>query len=310
MQPVQIAMSGVTPGTYGNTNQIPTFTVDARGRLVFAANVDVQTKFNFKVNNSERIETVNLGSESFRFNSGTGIIISPAPDGIQIDFDTSIIQDTGDFVRKSSPEQQFIGPVKAPVIIARDGQFDMITAKEIVVDGSYTRFQTNGFHIDFTDYDVLESKAFQIDGISKNTGRNSNPNFNVDVTSSWIKLTSQIEEPDSTINFPDGHSLGIISFQDGGVDQGYGAGIIAIKNFKNDGSSPTGVCIITSNGKDNIFEHPVKFTFSGDGVFEAPVIKVSKTNSLPANPEEGSIVFDGSTKQFKGWNGSSWIVLG
>lgn len=309
MQPVQIAMSGVTPGTYGNETQIPTFTVDVRGRLVFAANVDIQTKFNFKVNDANRVETVDLINNSFNFRSGYGINITPASDGINIDFDRSLIPDTGDFVRKSEASHQFLGSIKSPLIYSQEGRFDSVITKEILIDGLYTKFQTKGFHVDFTDYSVLDSKVFQIDGISKNTITNT-VNFNIDLTSSWLKFTSQIELPNSALSFPDGHALGIISFQDGGAEKGYGAGLIAIKNFNNDGSTPTGICVVTSNGKDDVFENPIKFTFGGDGVFEAPVLKTKSYTNLPDNPKEGWIIFDGNNKQFKGWNGTSWITLG
>jgi hypothetical protein len=52
--------------------------------------------------------------------------------------------------------------------------------------------------------------------------------------------------------------------------------------------------------------------FSGKGVFNAPVFKATgyATGSLPTSPEEGFMVFDSTTKQFKGWNGTAWVVLG
>jgi hypothetical protein len=55
--------------------------------------------------------------------------------------------------------------------------------------------------------------------------------------------------------------------------------------------------------------------FTSLGVLNAPVFKATgyATGSLPtatgAN-EEGYIVFDTTTKEFKGWNGSAWVVLG
>ena len=56
----------------------------------------------------------------------------------------------------------------------------------------------------------------------------------------------------------------------------------------------------------------VSFSFNSTGVLNAPILKATgyPTGSLPSSPEEGWIVFDSSTKQFKGWNGSSWAVLG
>jgi hypothetical protein len=54
------------------------------------------------------------------------------------------------------------------------------------------------------------------------------------------------------------------------------------------------------------------FRFSEKGVFNAPIIKATgyATGSLPTGPEEGWMVFDSDTKQFKGWNGTTWVVLG
>jgi hypothetical protein len=48
------------------------------------------------------------------------------------------------------------------------------------------------------------------------------------------------------------------------------------------------------------------------GAFNAPIFQATgyATGSLPTGAEEGWIVFDSDTKQFKGWNGTAWAVLG
>ena len=48
-------------------------------------------------------------------------------------------------------------------------------------------------------------------------------------------------------------------------------------------------------------------TFNSNGVFYAPVIKVSDVAGSLPTPQAGMIVLDGST--FKGYNGSSWVNL-
>lgn len=52
----------------------------------------------------------------------------------------------------------------------------------------------------------------------------------------------------------------------------------------------------------------------GDGVAEGMLFKAPSfpTAGLPfsGSEEEGMIVFDSTTKEFKGWNGTSWAVLG
>jgi hypothetical protein len=55
-------------------------------------------------------------------------------------------------------------------------------------------------------------------------------------------------------------------------------------------------------------------TFDSLGVFKAPILKTDSyaTGDIPvgATVGAGSIVFDSTTNEFKGWNGSSWVVLG
>jgi hypothetical protein len=56
-------------------------------------------------------------------------------------------------------------------------------------------------------------------------------------------------------------------------------------------------------------------TFSNTGILNAPIIKATPyaTPNLPATngaASEGFIVFDTTTKQFKGFNGTTWVVLG
>lgn len=55
-----------------------------------------------------------------------------------------------------------------------------------------------------------------------------------------------------------------------------------------------------------------KATLDVDGVFTSPVIKTGSyaTVDLPTNPTAGSIVFDSTSNEFKGWNGTAWVVLG
>ena len=56
---------------------------------------------------------------------------------------------------------------------------------------------------------------------------------------------------------------------------------------------------------------PVILEFDNTGLLTSPAIKVGSytTESLP-QATEGTIVFDSITKQFKGYNGSNWVVLG
>ena len=57
---------------------------------------------------------------------------------------------------------------------------------------------------------------------------------------------------------------------------------------------------------------PNYMTFNSKGVLNAPVIQATgyPTVSLPSSPQAGWIVFDQTTFQFKGYNGSTWVILG
>lgn len=67
-----------------------------------------------------------------------------------------------------------------------------------------------------------------------------------------------------------------------------------------------GAVVLTSSGSQQFLE------FNSKGVLNVPILKAASyaTGALPTSPEEGWMVFDSTTKQFKGWNGTDWIVLG
>ena len=77
------------------------------------------------------------------------------------------------------------------------------------------------------------------------------------------------------------------------------------------GNVPSTAGFITIDNTGN----PNYLLFNSKGVLNVPVFKATgyATGSFPTTTgaaEEGYIVFDSSTKQFKGWNGSVWVVLG
>ena len=80
--------TAVSAGSYGSGSEIPTFTVDAKGRLTAAGTVAVSTGMTVAGDSGE--ETIDLLSEKLTIAGGTNLTSSAASDTVTVDLDNDI----------------------------------------------------------------------------------------------------------------------------------------------------------------------------------------------------------------------------
>ena len=83
--------TGVTAGTYGGQTQIPVITVDSKGRLSSAANVEISTSLTINAD-AGGPSAVNLIDQTLDIAGGSGITSSVADQTITLDVDDTVVR--------------------------------------------------------------------------------------------------------------------------------------------------------------------------------------------------------------------------
>lgn len=102
----KLADTAVSAGSYGSTTAVPTFTVDAQGRLTAAGEASIATSFDVSAD-SGTTDTV-AGGETLNFAGGVGVSTTVSNNNIQIDIAGGIVSASA----FSSPSQ---GTVRATI---------------------------------------------------------------------------------------------------------------------------------------------------------------------------------------------------
>jgi hypothetical protein len=93
--PLTLGNSGVTAGDYGSVTQIPTFSVDSKGRITAAANVSISTSLSTAGDSGT--DTVALATDTLTFKGGDGVTTNmvAANTTLMIDVDNTVIRTSG-----------------------------------------------------------------------------------------------------------------------------------------------------------------------------------------------------------------------
>ena len=92
---VTLADTGVGATTYGNTTNIPQITVDSKGRITSASNVEVSIPSTLSLTGDSGSDTVNLNSGTLNFDGGDGVTTTVTDDQVSIAVDNTVVRTTG-----------------------------------------------------------------------------------------------------------------------------------------------------------------------------------------------------------------------
>ena len=165
--PLTLGNSGVTAGSYGSVTQIPTFSVDAKGRVTSAANVSISTTLN--IAGDTGTDAVALASDTITFKGGDGITSAVTA------ANTTVILDLDNTVVRTSGAQSIAGDLSVTGNLVINGTTTTVNTSTVTTSDSLIKLANNntaGDTVDIGFYGTYNATGQKYAGLVRQAGSN------------------------------------------------------------------------------------------------------------------------------------------